>query len=64
MSLQVIGISVIWINKTALSLTNYPYYRSEFMVYRDSNLGLLKDFTTLPPMFGIPGLYYPKNTTL
>jgi len=49
---------MLWINQTALSLSNYPHYFYSFIVDKARN------FIDLSPMFDIPPLYYPNNSTI
>jgi hypothetical protein len=58
-----ITVSIIWTNKTALALTNYPRYRRQFSVYWNSNSDYVF-FGNLPAMLGIPVLYYPNSSNL
>ena len=56
------GATIVWINRTALALTNHPRYTAGF----DINLSPVGStpFSNYLPMFSIPELYYPGNSVV
>ena len=63
MKLSRVWIQNIWVNLTALSLTNHPRYFADVNVYWNSPTDKVM-FDDLPPAFGIPQQYRNSSTGL